>query len=191
MWNTYRQCQLHLADLICRINNSVRAKARVSHGKTENTKLRSEIDDYISDIIASLPFMLAGELICHCKPNGASWLLPKPPMLLGGLSMQWRLFTIATLETASPASKAHAREVLLWLAETLGLGQAKVLASVGDLLAPHQSEWLTFGRCKIIRGSLRRAMHFRGQDFWSKPQDGCNAATQLIKRSRDIGDRHA
>jgi hypothetical protein len=136
MWNTYRQCQLHLADLIYRINNSVRAKARVSHGKTESTKLRSEIDDHISDIIASLPFMLAGDTICHCKPKGGSWLLPKPPMLLGGLSMQWRLFTIATLETASRTNKAHARDVLLWLAETLGLGQAKVLANVGDFFAP-------------------------------------------------------
>lgn len=74
--------------------------------------------------------MLAGNVICYCRPDGLSWSLPKPATLLGGLSMQWRLFTIAMLESASNDSKQHARNVLSWIGETLGIGQATVLAQV-------------------------------------------------------------
>lgn len=130
MWNTYRQCQIHLADLICRINDSLTVDSRESSGKRECRKLQSEIGDCIDDICASIPFMLGGDTIRHCKPKGALWELPKPPMLLGGLSMQWRLFTIATLESAPHVSKDHARNVLLWIGEALGIGQARVLANV-------------------------------------------------------------
>ena len=130
MWNTYRQCQLHLANLICRINDSLAETPSASSGTRESRKLRAEIDDYIDDIFASIPFMLAGDTIRYSKPREASWTLPKPPMLLGGLSMQWRLFTIAILDNAPIASKNYARDVLTWFGKALGLGQAKVLAHV-------------------------------------------------------------
>lgn len=130
MWNTYRQCQLHLADLLCRINEALAGSSNGSREIRQCRKLRSEIEGYIDDICASIPFMLAGETICHCKPKGATWSLPRPPMLLGGLSMQWRLFTIATLENAPAVRREHARDVLLWIGDNLGLGQARVLADV-------------------------------------------------------------
>lgn len=130
MLNTYRQWQLHVADLICRINHVLAGNGKEPGRKTECRPLRTEIQDQIDEICASIPFMLAGDAITTCKPEGASWSLPRPPMLLGGLSMQWRLFTIAILENAPTANKDHARDVLLWLGETLGLGQAKVLACV-------------------------------------------------------------
>jgi hypothetical protein len=130
MWNTYRQCQLHLANLICRINESLAGSLTESNRKRECSKLQLEIEGYIDDIFASMPFLLAGDSIKHTKATGATWTLPRPAMLLGGLSLQWRLFTVATLENAPAIRKAHAREILSWFGESLGIGQAKVLADV-------------------------------------------------------------
>jgi hypothetical protein len=139
MWNTYRQCQLHLANLICRTNESLAGSLTESSRQRECRKLQSEIEGYIIDVFASLPYLLAGESIKHTKVVGATWILPRPAMLLGGLSLQWRLFTIATLENASEVRKSHARDVLSWFGESLGIGQSKVLARV-------RSTSLNFGR---------------------------------------------
>lgn len=130
MWNTYRQCQLHLTDLICRINAALATSLENQSNSRESRKLLGEIEEFIDDIFASVPFMLVGDTIRHCRPSGAMWSLPKPPMLLGGLNLQWRLFTIAMMQSAPPGKRQHARDLLKWCGDSLGIGQAKVLAEV-------------------------------------------------------------
>jgi hypothetical protein len=81
--------------------------------------------------------MLAGDSVRHAKPVESTWALPFPPLLLGGLSMQWRLFTIATLASAAVAKRDHARRILSWIGGVLGIGQARVLAQVCNVYHLH------------------------------------------------------
>jgi hypothetical protein len=150
MWTSYRQCQLHLADLICRLNASL--SGSLTYSQRELDKLQREIRNYIDETFASVPFMLAADSIHHCQPNGAVWQLPKTPILLGGLNMQWILFTISTLENAPKSSKLHARETLLWFAETLGIGQAKVLANV-------RASWLDYLRNRLMLSDVSKSRY--------------------------------
>lgn len=81
-----------------------------------------------------MAFMLASENIQYSRAEAATLHVPKSPMILGGLNMQWVLFAIATLEITPLASKRHARNTLLWFGAVLGIGQAKVLAHVSAIL---------------------------------------------------------
>lgn len=137
VWTSYYQCSLHVVNLILRLDRALSTSLKeLSSTKRESEKLRREIATHIDDIFAAVPFMLAGDDIRYCKPGGALWQLLKPPKLLGGLSMQWMLFTIAILDSAPAASKWHARDILSWFGETLGIGQAKVLANVRPNFTP-------------------------------------------------------
>lgn len=130
MWTSYRQCQLHLANLVCRINRSLSCGLKEYSNRREVERMRKDIEGLIEETCASLTFMLAGENIHHCSIEGTSLRSPKPPALLGGLNMQWIVFAIATLENTPRSSREHARSVLSWFGEFLGIGQAKVLARV-------------------------------------------------------------
>lgn len=130
MWTSYRQCQLHLDDLVFRFHNALFESTKEFNSRRNVASLRGDIERHIDDTFASLPYVLAGDDINYCKPEEASWQLPKPPLLLGGLSMQWVRFTIATLENASAAHKQQARDMLSWFGDALGIGQATVLANV-------------------------------------------------------------
>lgn len=162
MWTSYRQCQLHLANLICRLNNSL--SGSLSYSKREMDKLRREIDNYIDETIASIPFMLAGDSIHYYQPDGPVWQLPRTPVLLGGLNLQWVLFTIATLESTPEPSKVNAKNTLLWFGETLGIGQAKVLAHVPAACTRLIKRQANAHRCLIILALPLAVMHFGGVD---------------------------
>ena len=77
-----------------------------------------------------MPYMLAGEGLHGNKPIGSVWHQSRPPLLLGGLNLLWILFTISILENASKPARQSAKDALLWIGKSLGIGQANLLAHV-------------------------------------------------------------
>jgi hypothetical protein len=74
--------------------------------------------------------MLVGEKIYGHRPEGSIWNQSRPPMLIGGLSLQWVLFTVSILEIVPLPIKLNMKTILLWIARNLGVKQALVLANV-------------------------------------------------------------
>ena len=134
MWSTYRQSHLHLTDLLCRLYTLAGAgSAGGAHHRRALGKLRAEMEGWVDDICASIPYMLLGGNIPSSTPSaGGIWLLSHPPMLIGGLNLQWPLFTISILKNVDAGRRREMKRVLGWLGEALGVGQAGVLAQVGD-----------------------------------------------------------
>ena len=171
VWTTYWNVQLNLANLICRLNSALSESISESTSKREAEKFRQEVETYIDDISASIPFMLAGDSIRYCEPTGTSWHLHKPPMLLGGLSMQWVLFNVATLGSAPAASKRHARDILSWFGDVLGIGQSKVLAQVYKLSNRLFWSLADLYRCMRTLASPLKVTHFDGAGFFCSLED--------------------
>lgn len=132
MWHSYRQCLLHLTDLLCRIKLALSEEAGGNTSRKDFIKLTKDMESSIEEVCASIPFMLMGENMTSSAPNGAIWFHARPPMLMGGLSLQWIFFTITTLHNVCATTKHMMRSMLLWLARNLGIGQAEVLANVSD-----------------------------------------------------------
>jgi hypothetical protein len=130
MWNSYRQCQLHLTDLLSRINCSLSKNPEAYNNSREHTKSCNEIRTFIDAICASIPFMLVGERIYGNKPIGSIWAQARPPLLIGGLNLQWVLFTVSILENAPMSVRQNMKTLLLWIGKNLGIRQATVLAHV-------------------------------------------------------------
>lgn len=130
MWITYYQCHLHLINLLTRINYTLSSNPEAYlHGR-EYARLRNECSNIVDGVYASLPFMLMGESIYGTRPKLSVWLQARPPMLIGGLNLQWILFTISILNIVSTSSRQNAKVHLLWIGKNLGIGQATVLAHV-------------------------------------------------------------
>jgi hypothetical protein len=130
MWNTYRQCQLHLTDLLSRINRSLHKNPEAYNNSRDYAKLCNEIRTFVDTICASVPFMLTGGRIYGNKPRGSIWFQARPPMLIGGLNLQWILFTISILEIVDTNVRRKMKTLLLWIGKNLGIRQATVLAHV-------------------------------------------------------------
>ncbi|EMC99034.1 hypothetical protein BAUCODRAFT_388100 [Baudoinia panamericana UAMH 10762] len=128
MWMSYRQCQLHLTNLLCRISRTLSKDPEAYDRSREHAKLQREVQDLVDDMYAAIPFMLVGEQIRGSRPEGSLWNHARPPMLLGGLDLQWTLFTASILDIVSSDVRRNIRSILLWIGENLGLGQATVLA---------------------------------------------------------------
>lgn len=160
MWNSYRQGLLHLTDLHCRTRKALNADIERFNLRKESNKLQDEMQCYIEEVCASIPYMLLGEAVRGSMPTGGRWFHDRPPMLLGGFSLQWVLFTISTLQTVSPSTKRQMKVLLQWLATNLGIGQASVLVSVS--VRSHQDERRLMNCCRQTRSrqavSLGKAM---------------------------------
>ena len=130
MWTSYRQCQLHLTNLLSRLNRSLSSNPEAFIRSREHTKTSNEIQTLTDDICASIPFLLVGEGIHGNKPIGSIWFQRRPPMLMGGLNLQWALFTVSILELVPLATRRNMKDLLLWIGKNLGIGQATVLAQV-------------------------------------------------------------
>jgi hypothetical protein len=133
MWNSYRQCQLHLTDHLSRINRALSKCPEAYNKSREHTRLCDEMGTFVDAICASVPFMLVGERIYGNKPTGSIWVQARPPMLVGGLSLQWVLFTISILETVPTKLRQDVKILLLWVGKNLGIRQTTVLARVCNL----------------------------------------------------------
>lgn len=130
MLNTYRQCHLHLTDLLSRINRALSKNAEAYDRSREHAKLCNEIQTFVDDICASVPFMLVGDRIHGTRPIGSIWYQSRPPMLIGGYNLQWILFTVSILQIVPMKTKLDMKTSLLWIGKNLGIGQANVLAQV-------------------------------------------------------------
>jgi hypothetical protein len=133
MWNTYRQCQLHLTDLLSRISRSLSKSPEGYNKSREYAKFCDEIRTFVDAICASIPFMLVGERIYGNKPVGSIWSQARPPKITGGWNIQWALFTISTLEIVPMHVRQDTKALLLWIGRNLGIRQATVLAHVSIL----------------------------------------------------------
>lgn len=130
MWTTYRQCQIHLIDLQCRIGPHIYRDATTYFKGREYANLVRASHALVEETCASIPFMLMGPSLLETKSTGSVWLHSKPPMLLGGLGLQWMLFTISVLAIVPIETKLQMKRILLWIGKNLGIGQAKVLGCV-------------------------------------------------------------
>lgn len=130
MWNSYRQCQLHLTDLLSRISRSLSKSPEAFYKSREYAKYCNETRTFIDAICASIPFMLVGERIYGNKPMGSIWPQVRPPMFIGGFNLQWVLFTISILEIVPTSVRQNMKTLLLWIGKNLGIRQATVLAHV-------------------------------------------------------------
>jgi hypothetical protein len=130
LWTTYRQCQLHLLDLQYRINQCL-AQETISNGRRAKlTKLQRDSLALVEETCASIPYMIMREAVLDVRPSGVSWTFTRPPALLGGLHLQWVLYTILVLDIISPDIQAQIKGILLWIGRNLGIGQATILGSV-------------------------------------------------------------
>jgi hypothetical protein len=130
MWITYRQCHLHLINLLSRISRSLSKSPEAYDNSREYAKHCDDIQTFVDAICASIPFMLVGERIHGNKPMGSMWTQTRPPLLVGGLSLQWVLFTISILEIVPTSTRHNMKTLLLWIGKNLGIRQATVLAHV-------------------------------------------------------------
>lgn len=169
MWITYFQCQLHLTNLLARINHNLSIDPDAYLQSREYVRFCNDAQTFVDDLHALIPFMLVGEGILGNKPIGSIWLLPRPPMLIGGLSLQWILFTISILDVVSANSRLNAKTLLLWIGKNLGIGQATVLAQVGvnafRLSETKLSRWTRTHPAVL----LPKEMPLDGQDFCFEP----------------------
>lgn len=74
--------------------------------------------------------MIIGEKLRGSKPTGSMWFQARPPMLIGGLNLEWVLFTVSILDIVSVEVKQDMKGILLWIGRNLGIRQATVLAQV-------------------------------------------------------------
>lgn len=54
-------------------------------------------------------------------------------MLIGGLNLEWVLFTVSILDTVSVDVKQDMERIPLWVGKNLGIGQATVVVHVSVL----------------------------------------------------------
>lgn len=168
MWNTYRQCQLHLTDLLNRISRSLAKDPEAYRNSKEYAKLCNEVQSFIDGVCASIPFMLVGEKLRGSKPTGSTWFQARPPMLIGGLNLEWVLFTASILDIASQEVKQDMKRILFWIGKNLGIRQATVLAQVSahldgwsktDKTDGAQSTW--WHHCKRRRIAMGGLPHLK------------------------------
>lgn len=172
MWNSYRQCQLHLTDLLSRVNRCLNAHPETYSNSRDFLKLRNEVLCFADDTIASIPFMLIGERINGNKPRASTWVQTRPPMLIGGLNMQWILFTISILEIIPNEVRQKMKIILLWIGKNLGIRQATLLAHVWNLLSKLCHKLRSYRWIRIyLEVSLPEAMLFDGRAFSYEKQD--------------------
>lgn len=130
LWTTYRQCQLHLIGLQSRIGQQLNYDTTLNARGKIFKKLGREALDLIEETCASLPYLLMDQAILQSKPSGAFWAFDQSPALLGGLHLQWVLFTISIIEIVPENIRREMKGILLWIGENLGIGQATVLGLV-------------------------------------------------------------
>lgn len=128
MWNTYRQCQLHLTNLLFRLDRSLARDPHAYDNSRGYARLPNEVHSLVDGLCASIPFMLAGERLYGNTPTGSTWPQARPPTLLGGLNLQWVVFTVSILEVVPMDIKLSMKLILLWIGKNLGLRHATVLA---------------------------------------------------------------
>jgi len=129
-WNTYRQCQLHLTNLLHRIMQALSKDPCAYFGQKSYLTARKESLALVDDICASIPFLLLGGSLTTSKTSGATWAQDRPPMLMGGFNLQWLLFTISTLDIVPAYRRMEMKVMLRWIGQELGIGQARVLAEL-------------------------------------------------------------
>ena len=132
LWTTYRQCQLHLIDLQTRIGLQLNLNALSNYEGKKFQKLSRESLKLVEDTCASIPFMLIGDNLSQRKPSSGSslWIQQHQPAVLGGLHLQWILFTISVLSTIPQHIQSQMKIILIWIGKNLGIGQATVLGLV-------------------------------------------------------------
>ena len=140
MWNSYRQCQMHLTNLLDQINLALSKDLETYASSRDHFKFTNETQLLADEVCASIPYMLAGAEIQENKSCGSTWVLPRPPKLLGGFGLQWALFTISILSILPEDVRARVKTVLLWIGSNVGLGQATVLAHVSVPTSIHPSK---------------------------------------------------
>lgn len=130
IWISYLQCELHVTNLLYRINRRLSKDPETYVRSREGNKMCDEVRGYIEDVNAMIPFLLAGRSILGNRPDGAVWNQYHPPMLFGGLNLQWVLFTVSILNLTPTPMRQSAKTALSWIGRNLGIGMASVLASV-------------------------------------------------------------
>jgi hypothetical protein len=124
IWNTYRKARLLIIDAMIscasklNMRNSFHSQASIAQ-------------DLIDDMSASLCFHLCADVpgLVQNAESGAPFCLT-PGKSLGGLLLMHPLFTVSELSITKERQRLDMGEALAWIADWMGLGQARSLLKV-------------------------------------------------------------
>lgn len=121
VWNTYRKSHIQLLDMIVHL-----AKRTSQEQMISNFTERSGI--IIADLIASVPYHLTLDVHDYPKQvkTAAAFIPPNRP--IGGLLLLHPLYACAKCEIVPRHIRLYLTRCLVWIAEYMGIGQARLLA---------------------------------------------------------------
>ena len=132
VWNTSRTARLLLISLILKLSS-------VMNDTASNTYPHKEALVLVEDIIASIPYHLAGDLLSFLNESKRGKPL-EPGRPVGGLLLMHPIYVASTLLIVPQGMQEYLKDCLSWIAINMGIGQASVFAKVDSLfltLCPH------------------------------------------------------
>lgn len=123
--NTYRKTRLMLLEILCRMARQLNRREVLLGFEQQSSCL-------IEDILASIPYHLASDPQAYLTFIAAG----TPPPIgrpVGGLLLLHPLYVLATCQSLSSSVKSYVLNVLAWIGEHMGIGQATMMAKVSDL----------------------------------------------------------
>ena len=119
-WNTYRKSHLLKLELL------VRCTERLGESSAE---ARSQAERLAEDIVGSAAFHLISNLYGHLEHSEVAFI----NKTAGGLLLMHPLWVVLRCRSAvSQELRTHARSLLAWIGEFMGIGQAKQLSARGE-----------------------------------------------------------
>ncbi|KAH8810998.1 hypothetical protein F5884DRAFT_876054 [Xylogone sp. PMI_703] len=121
VWNTFRKSHVQLLDMIVHL-----AKRTSQERMVSNIIERCGI--IVADVIASIPYHLALNVHDYARlvKTTAAFIPPNRP--IGGLLLLHPLYTCAKCEIVPHHIRLYLSRCLAWIAEYVGIGQARLLA---------------------------------------------------------------
>jgi len=138
VWNTYRKCHILILDRQVRCAKKLQAKLTGS-GETstqQQEQWQREADILARAIASSIPFHLTrlNELESADNPLDMEAKLEEVGRSAGGLLLMHPMNVVAKMSIVSPELQNYARDIMSWIAQEMGIGEASVLSDVSEYL---------------------------------------------------------
>jgi hypothetical protein len=125
VWNMQRTARLLAISLMLHSSQALDGGNR--------TQLITGAEAVVHSILMSIPFHLSESLQDYDSRATHSEQIKKPGRLLGGFLLLHPLYVITQLPFLPDAVRNTSQKWLKWIAEEMGIGQAKVMASVSGV----------------------------------------------------------
>lgn len=117
IWNVFRAARLLLLNLLVQISPS-------------SEQVRKDAARIVESMIASVPYHLTENLQAFINGQAKHSEIPEPGKHLGGLLLMHPLYVAFKSPCLPPDVRLYLQECLLWIGDSMGLGQARLLALV-------------------------------------------------------------